>query len=101
MARKPKGMHPEEIVAHFRMKYGSLSAYAKKIGKTVHAVSNAIRQQGYFLPIQRLIAKDMNMLPHDVWPEWFLYDGTPVSVRANRISIEESSADLRRNGVAA
>lgn len=101
MARKPKGMHPEEIVAHFRIKYGSLSAYAKTLGRTVHVVSNAIRQQGYSVPVQRQIAKDLNMLPHDVWPEWFLYDGTAVSTRSNRISIEESAADLRRNGAAA
>lgn len=101
MARKPQGMHPEEIVAHFRMRYGSLRAYAKKIGKTLRAVSNAIRQQGYSVPLQRQIAADMNMMPHDVWPEWFLSDGTALSARSKRISIAVSVSDHRRNGVAA
>lgn len=101
MARKPKGLHPEEIVAHFRMQHGSLRAYAKTIGRSNHAVSNAIRQQGYSVPLQRQIAADMGLTAHEVWPDWFLLDGTALSVRNNRVSIGDSPADLRRNGVAA
>ncbi|CAI9120470.1 helix-turn-helix domain-containing protein [Brytella acorum] len=101
MARKPQGMHPEEIKARICIKWGTLTAFAKRIGRTDNAVSNTIRQPGYSVPIEREIAKDMNMLPHDVWPDRFLYDGTAVSFRSGRFPIADAPADQRRNGVAA
>jgi len=105
MARKPRdlhpGMHPEDIAAELRKKWGTLTAFARHIGRTANAVSNAIRQPGYSVPIEGAIAKELNKLAHDVWPDRYDYDGSPVSFRATRISNASEMSVLRRNGAAA
>ena len=106
MARKPRethrGMHPEDIRAFLRKKFGTIAAYSRQIGRTGNAVSNTIAQPGYSVPIEGLIAEELGKTPYDTWgDERYLEDGTPVSIRAPRGSATAIAADHRRKEVAA
>ncbi|WP_336947354.1 helix-turn-helix domain-containing protein [Asaia sp. HN010] len=105
MAHKPRGLprgiHPEDIAATLRKKWGTLAAFARHIGRTANAVSNTIRQPGYSVPIEKEIAGELDMGPHEVWPDRYKGDGTPVSFRDVRILSQNHSADPRRSGAAA
>jgi len=94
-------MHAEDIKAALRKKWGTLSAFSRHIGKNPNAATQTIATPGYSVPTELAIAKELNKLPHDIWPDRFHYDGSPVSFRAERIINPERIADLRRNGVAA
>jgi len=94
-------MHAEDIKAAIRKKWGTLSALSRHLGKHKNIVAQTISTPGYSVPTERYIARELNRLPHDVWPDRFHYDGSPISVRAERIVSADGTADLRRNGVAA
>ncbi|WP_086644999.1 helix-turn-helix domain-containing protein [Acetobacter sp. DsW_063] len=101
MAQKPKGMHPEDIKSALRIRYGSLKAFAIKIGRAEGTVGNAIGRPGYSVPIEREIAKALAMAPEKIWPERYHSDGSPVSMTVDRTPTALRTAAHRQNEVAA
>lgn len=101
MARKPSGMHVEDIKAELRKKWGTLAALSRHLGKNANAVTQTLATPGYSVPTELAIAQELNRKPFEVWPDRFEHDGTPVSFRVDRIPSRSADADLRRNGVAA
>jgi Ner family transcriptional regulator len=101
MARKPVGMHVEDIKAELRKQFGTLAALSKRLGGNPNIVSCVLSQPGHSVPMERRIAEILGRLPQDVWPERYHADGSPVSFRAARIVTVSRDADQRANGVAA
>lgn len=101
MARKPLGMHVEDIKASLRKKWGSLSALSRHLGRNSNAVTQVLATPGYSVPLEREIAKQIGREPYDVWPDRYHVDGTPVSFRADRTPTALPCAAHRQNEVAA
>jgi Ner family transcriptional regulator len=101
MARKPLGMHVEDVKASLRKKWGSLSALSRHLGRNSNAITQALAQPGYSVPLEREIAKQIGREPHEVWPDRFHTDGTPVSFRADRTPTAMPCSTHRQNEVAA
>ncbi len=101
MARKPSGMHVEDIKASLRKKWGSLAALSRHLGRNPNAVTQTLATPGYSVPIEIAIANELERNPHEVWPDRFHLDGSPVSVRVDRTPTALRGADQRANGVAA
>ncbi|MBR0559532.1 helix-turn-helix domain-containing protein [Neokomagataea anthophila] len=101
MARKPSGMHVEDIKASLRKKWGTLTALSRHLGRNPNVVTQALATPGYSVPVERAIAEELGRAPQDVWPDRFDHNGEPLSLRVERITSASISSDHRRNGVAA
>lgn len=101
MARKPCGMHPEDIKAEIRKRYGSLSSVSEQIGMGKNAISNIISRPDYSIAGEKKVAELLELDPYEVWPDRYHADGTPVSRVADRTPTRKVPADLRAKGAAA
>lgn len=101
MARKPLGMHVEDIKSSLRKKWGSLSALSKHLGKNQNAVTQTIATPGYSVPLEQAIADELGREPRDIWPDRYHLDGSPISFRAERTPTVLTCAAHRQNEVAA
>ena len=101
MARKPSGMHVEDIKASLRKKWGSLSMLSRHLGRNRNAITQTLAAPGYSVPLEREIAEQLGCAPHEVWPDRFHSDGTPVSLRADRTPTALPCGAHRQNEVAA
>jgi len=101
MARKPSGMHAEDIKADLRKKWGSLSALSRHFGKNPNIVTQVISTPGYSVPMEIAIAAELGIPPHEVWPDRFHSDGTPIPMRVDRTPTRSAAQMQRANGVAA
>lgn len=101
MARKPVGMHIEDIKADLRKQFGTLVAVSRHFGLNPNAVSVVLSQPGHSIPTERKIADLLGRQPYEVWPDRYHADGSPVSLRVDRTPTRSDAVDLRRNGAAA
>lgn len=101
MARKPVGMHVEDIRAALRKKFGTMAALSRHLGRHPNTVSTVISQPGHSITMEREIAKELGRDPYEIWPDRYHPDGTPLSTRAARIATAHLGADQRANEVAA
>ncbi|NHO33292.1 helix-turn-helix domain-containing protein [Acetobacter fallax] len=101
MAQKPQGMHPEDIKAALRKRFGSMAAFSVLIGRDERAVSKTISASGYSAPVEKEIAKVLCKEPRLIWPDRYHANGTPVSQSLGRIVTVRRDDGLRANGVAA
>lgn len=101
MARKPCGMHVEDIKSEIRKRFGSLSGVSKQIGLARNGISNILSQPGYSITGEQKVAKLLGREPYEIWPDRYHADGTPVSRVVDRQPTSTVPADLRQNGVAA
>ncbi|GBO81391.1 hypothetical protein AA0242T_2093 [Acetobacter aceti NRIC 0242] len=60
-------MHAEEIKAALKMRFGSLAAFAVKLGRNEGAVSRAINTPGYSRPVEAEIAPDVREKIAGTW----------------------------------
>lgn len=68
-----QNMHPEDIKAAVRKKFGSLAALARENG-----VSDSVVRAALIRPQptgNRIIANCLEQSVHDLWPEWYDRDG--------------------------
>nr|WP_298796064.1 helix-turn-helix domain-containing protein [uncultured Acetobacter sp.] len=101
MARKPLGMHVEDIKSSLRKKWGSLSALSRHLGRNPNAVTQALGTPGYSVPLEQAIADELGREPRDIWPDRYHMDGTPVSFRAERTPTALTGGAHRQDEVAA
>lgn len=101
MARKPCGMHVEDIKSEIRKRFGSLSGVSEQIGMARNGISNILSQPGYSISGEQKVAKLLSREPYEIWPDRYHADGTPVSRVVDRQPTSSVPADLRQNGVAA
>lgn len=76
MARKPSGMHVEDIKAAIRKKWVTLAALSRHLGKNANAVTQTLATPGYSVPTELAIAKELGREPQEIWPDRFEHDGT-------------------------
>lgn len=101
MARKRTGMHPEDIRAEIRKRFGSMAALGRSLGVSKTAVPNTINQPGYSAKMERRLAEVLGKPAAEIWPNRYHGDGTPVSFRVERAVAARRAGDLRKNGDAA
>lgn len=101
MARKPAGMHPEDIRAALRKKFGTMAALSRHLDRHPNTISTVISQPGHSITMEKKICELLEMTPFEVFPERYHADGTPISTRLARTSTGLRDDILRRNGVAA
>lgn len=101
MARRPCGMHVEDIKAALRKKYGPLSSLSKTLGYHPSTVSNVLSRPGSSIALEAKLAELLGMPPYEVWPDRYQPDGTPLSFVAPRSPIAAVPENLRRKSVAA
>ncbi|MFT8421529.1 MAG: helix-turn-helix transcriptional regulator [Gluconacetobacter sp.] len=103
MARKPCAMpmHVEDIKAELRKRYGSLASISRQLGLNPNALTAAIHKPGNSVRSERRIAELLEMAPHEVFPDRFHKDGTPISHVVDRKPTCRIPDRLRANGVAA
>jgi Ner family transcriptional regulator len=64
------GLHPEEIKARLRMKYGSMSAFEITRGLPKDSVRDALKNGRP--RIERAIAEALGLTPEFIWPHRFV-----------------------------
>ncbi|KAB8125249.1 transcriptional regulator [Komagataeibacter medellinensis] len=101
MAQKPCGMHVEDIKAALRQQYGSLVSISQQLGLNPNAISATLSRPGYSVKTERRIAQLLGMKPHELFPDRFHVDGSPISYVVDRKPTRRIPASLRQNGVAA
>lgn len=101
MARNPTGMHPEDIRAEIKKKFGSLAAMSRHFKRHSNAIANTICQPGYSVPLEAEIAKVIERDVRDIWPARYHPDGSPRRVRDVRTPTRCTASNLRANGAAA
>ena len=101
MARKPSGLHVEDVKASLRKKWGSLSVLSRHLGRNRNAITQTLANPGYSVPLERAIAEQLGREPHEVWPDRFHADGTPFSFRVDRTPTAMPCSTHRQNEVAA
>ncbi len=72
----PVNMHPEDIKAMIRKKYGSLALVAD-----AHGLSHSTVQCAVYRPVPAgnyAIAQALGMSVHELWPEWFHANGKRI-----------------------
>lgn len=79
MPRTAEGMHPEDIKAALRARYGSLEAFCALHGYSRAAASYALKRQ--WTTVEALIAKAIDRHPSDIWPDRYDHRGRPLSRR--------------------
>ncbi|MXV43938.1 transcriptional regulator [Saccharibacter sp. 17.LH.SD] len=98
MAQKRTGMHPEDIRAILRKRYGSMAALGRLWGVSRTAIPNTINQPGYSVPMEGRLAHELGSPAHEIWPDRYHRDGTPVSFRTDRAIAARQSVNLRKSG---
>ncbi|WP_417783338.1 helix-turn-helix domain-containing protein [Terasakiella pusilla] len=71
-----QNMHPEDVKAAVRKKFGSLAALARQNG-----VSDSVVRAALIRPQptgNRIIAKCLELSVHQLWPEWYGSDGQRI-----------------------
>ncbi|WP_240161353.1 helix-turn-helix domain-containing protein [Gluconacetobacter azotocaptans] len=94
-------MHVEDIKAELRKRFGSLVRLSRSLGKNPNMVTCVLSTPGHSVPVEREIAKLLNREPHEVWPDRYHPDGTPISNRVDRTPSQALPVLHRANGVAA
>lgn len=75
MPQDPQGLHPEEIKAALRMRYGSLREICRTWGVNRAAISNALRDPAHSIPTEMRIALALGKRPQVLWPDRWDADG--------------------------
>ncbi|WP_082267091.1 helix-turn-helix domain-containing protein [Komagataeibacter europaeus] len=101
MARKPCGMRPEDIKAELRKRYGSLAHISRQLGLNPNAISAPICRPGNSVRTERHIAELLGMKPHEIFPDRFHTDGSPILSMIDRKPTCRIPASLRQIGAAA
>lgn len=101
MTQKRTDMHPEDIRAELRKRFGSMAALGRQLGVSGSAIPNTISLPGFSRKLERKLADILGCKAHDIWPSRYHHDGTPVSFRTKRTVAARQNADLRKNGEAA
>jgi Ner family transcriptional regulator len=97
-----KTWHIEDIKAELRKRYGSLSALGHHWGlKSPTAISATLSAPGYSRHVERLIAAELQVDLHILWPDRWSPDGSPLSHRADRSPTRTPADALRAKRTAA
>lgn len=85
MTRKIDGWHPEDIKAALRKRFGSACDLSERWGLDRSAISAALRRRDNSKRVERRIAEALGVPLHELWPDRWNADGTPLrfSVAAN------------------
>ncbi|NVN11642.1 helix-turn-helix domain-containing protein [Nguyenibacter vanlangensis] len=94
-------MHVEDIKAELRKRYGSLASISRQLGLNPNAISAAIHRPGNSIRTERRIAELIGKTPHQVFPDRFHADGTPIPRAVIRTPISRVPDRLRANGAMA
>ncbi len=78
MAKPPAGIHAEDIKAYLRKHLGPITVLSEAWGYHRAGISNALRDVGYSVPLERRIAEALGLPPNQVWPDRWAADGTPL-----------------------
>jgi Ner family transcriptional regulator len=84
MAHDPKGMHPEDIKAALRRRYGTMRALSAIWKQHPSAISRVLLDPRYSIPTERLIAKALDKPPHEIWPERWSDNGERLLPRGDK-----------------
>jgi Ner family transcriptional regulator len=83
MARIKTKWHREDIKAELRKRNGSLTALSVKSGLHPSAIANALRRPGDSTRVERLIARELNVPLHELWPERWASSGERLPHKPN------------------
>ncbi len=75
---RAKAWHVEDIKAALRKKYGSLNKLAALWGTTQPTISNTLHLANRSMRMERRISEDLNVPLHELWPDRWHPDGTPM-----------------------
>jgi Ner family transcriptional regulator len=78
VARKPTGWHAEDIKAALRKRFGGLCALSESWGLHHTAISNTLRRPFNSMRVERRIAAALGRSPHELWPDRWRTDGSPL-----------------------
>lgn len=92
-----EGLHPEDIKAALRKRYGTLSAFSWKIGKSPTDIYSTFCRPGYSIPVERAVAEELGLKPQDIWPDRYQADGTPLPYGRRNYPKARAINDLRQN----
>jgi Ner family transcriptional regulator len=71
-------MHPEDIKAELRKRYGSMTNLADRWGYAPGALTTAIARSNASVRLEMLIAKAIGLTPYEIWPQRWTADGIPL-----------------------
>ena len=71
-------MHPEDLKAALRKRYGTISGLARRWGYNRAAITNTILRHDYSVKLEELIAGALDISPFDIWPERWSPNGEPL-----------------------
>ena len=85
MARTPIGMHPEDIKAVLRRRFGFITDLSVEWGYDRSAISNTLVRPNYSQPVELRIAQALGLHPHAIWPDRWTAEGIPMPRKTARI----------------
>ncbi|OYV89686.1 MAG: hypothetical protein B7Z57_11710 [Acidiphilium sp. 37-60-79] len=81
MAQKYTGWHRENIKAEIRKKFGSFSAFGATLGLKKASISAVLHRSNASVRVERAIASALELNPHEIWPDRWRTDDTPILPR--------------------
>jgi len=90
--------HAEDIKAQIRKRCGSLAAFSARHGYSPTAASIALHKP--WPTLQRLIAKELDVPLHRLWPRWYDADGTLKAGARKNVSRVAGQRDVEKTEAA-
>jgi Ner family transcriptional regulator len=98
-------LHPEDLKAEIRKRYGSLATLARYLGCSRSTLSAVIRSPGKSAPLERKIARALHKPPQEIWPGRWTLDGLPAALvdgrQRTRKPARQAGPKQREKGAAA
>jgi Ner family transcriptional regulator len=85
-------LHPEDIKAMLRKKYGSLTSVGEKLGRGLTSISGAIIDPLSSQKLEKQIAELLEMPPQSLWPDRWTAYGEPIPRAVRRQNIIKRNA---------
>lgn len=98
MASTPRAPHREEIKAAIRMRGTTMAELSRHLGYTDEAVRISLTKP--WPRLQAKIAEYLGKSPHQLWPQWYLPDGTCTARRRANANSGGASRNVYRQRAA-
>ena len=95
------GMHPEDIKAALRRRFGTLRAFCRQIRRDKTMVSHVLRNPCFSIPTEKAIAKALELSPHAIWPDRWTETGEPLPRTGEREPTRAASVETSQKRKAA
>ena len=100
MKNGTKGLHPEDIKAALRKKYGTVNSFLAAHNRAASNF-NRVLKAPTSIPLERLISEAIEIPLHVIWPDRWLPDGRAIGRSHRQTNTSDADGTQRQNREAA